>query len=301
MSDDVLKAVLTDYIKEKRATRRWGIFFKCLFFAFIFLVFFLTGKDKSVNVGHKEHVAVIKLEGSIGPGSPVNAESVNSALRHAFEKPGVKGIILRVNTPGGTTVQSNLIHKQIMKLRKKSTKDSPKIYAVAEELCASGGYLIASAAESIYADEMSTVGSIGVVFPSMGFTEVMKKIGVERRLYTAGKYKAMLDPFSETSEAKDEMIQKQLDIVHEEFIKAVKNGRKDRLKESEDMFSGAHWTGVQALEMGLIDGIYDYETVAEEIIGTKVIVDYTPVHFIDKLAHTLYSQASFKFMEIFQG
>lgn len=270
----VVEKVLMSTIKEQRRSRRWGIFFKLVFLAFIlFFVFsWYQGKPKAV---HKEHVALIDLIGVIGEGQQIEADPVANSLRNAFEDPKSKGIILRINSPGGSPVQSAYIYDEIKRLRAMEKYKDKKVYAVCMDMCASGGYYIASAADEIYANGATIVGSIGVLLPGFGFEDTIKKIGMTQRSLFAGKNKLFLDPFSPEVPSQVAHAKEMLDIVHQQFIKAVRDGRGSRLKENEDTFSGLFWTGERALELGLVDGLGSAGYVAREIFGTEEIIDYT--------------------------
>jgi len=278
-----LEKTLLANVIEHRRSRRWGIFFKLIFISYlVFLTYsFMAGKNKPVL---KEHVALIDLIGTIGNGQEIEADKVATSLRHAFEEQKVKGIILRINSPGGTPVQSAYIHDELVRLRK--LYPAKKVYAVVVDICASGGYYVAVGADQIYANASSIVGSIGVLMPGFGFVEAIKKIGVEQRTITSGKNKAFLDPFSPQNPEQVAYAQSLLSNVHQHFINAVKIGRGSRLKQQdESVFSGLFWSGDKALEMGLIDGLGSAGFVAREVIGVDEIIDYTVSHtLMDRLA-----------------
>ena len=260
-------------VKEQRRTRRWGIFFKILTFAYIavFLVLMLDLSGAKELQG-KDHTAVIKLKGVIADGTAASSEKINKLLRTAFEDKKTKGVVLEINSPGGTPVEAVSIYDEIRRLREKYP--DIKLYAVVRDLCASGGYYIASAADEIYANESSIVGSIGVRMDGFGFEDLIKKMGVERRTITAGKNKSLLDPFKPEDPAQRAHLQTMLGQVHQKFIDDVKVGRGDRLKPTEDMFSGLIWSGVSALELGLIDGFADTRSVARDQVGVDHLVTY---------------------------
>ena len=261
-------------LKEQQAARRWSIFFKCLFFGYLLLVLFLAigwiGGGKS-STG--SHTALIEINGVIEAGGDVNADAVITSLQDAYDDAGTKGIILRFNTPGGSPVQSGIINDEI----KRQKKLHPKIpvYGVVEDICASGGYYIAVATDKIYVDKGSIVGSIGVLMDGYGFTEVMKKVGVERRLLTAGENKGMLDPFSPVNPKHKALAQTMLNEIHEQFITVVRQGRGNRLKETPETFSGLFWSGEQSIKLGLADALGSADYVAREVIKQEEIVDYT--------------------------
>lgn len=261
-------------LKEQRRTRRWGIFFKLFMVAYlvIFLVVLIPSADGGLGVG-KPHTALIEISGVIASDAEANADNVVGSLREAFKDKHTKGIILRINSPGGSPVQSGYINDEIKRLRNKHS-DIP-VYAVITDMCASGGYYIASAADEIYADKASIVGSIGVVMSGFGFVDSMEKLGVERRLLTAGESKGFLDPFSPLKDQDVTHIRSMLGSIHQQFIDVVKTGRGDRLKQDDSLFTGLVWTGEQGVELGLVDGLGSASYVAREVIGEETIVDYT--------------------------
>ncbi|MFW5432636.1 MAG: S49 family peptidase [Methylophilaceae bacterium] len=275
-------------LKEQQAARRWGIFFKILIFLYLFTVLaYAVGwvvKDGKAAIG--EHTALINIAGVIQAGGEVNADAVMSSLADAYDDEGTKGIILRINSPGGSPVQSGIINEEI----KRQKKLHPKIpvYAVVEDICASGGYYIAAAADKIYVDKASIVGSIGVLMDGYGFTGTMEKLGVERRLLTAGENKAMLDPFSPVNPEHEVFAQAMLDEIHEQFKTVVRQGRGKRMKETSDTFSGLFWSGEQSIEIGLADALGSTDYVAREVIKHEEIVDYTyQENFADRFAKRL--------------
>lgn len=261
---------------EQRRARRWGVFFKLLTFAYLFALLVIMSEGISPEkVGDADsYTALVDLEGVIASGEEANADFIVTGLRAAFEAEGTRAVVLRINSPGGSPVQSGYVYDEIKRLR--SLYPAIPLYAVISDIGASGAYYIAAAADQIYADKASLVGSIGVVASGFGFVETMKKLGVERRLYTAGAHKAFLDPFSEQKEDEVEFWQSVLSTTHQQFIDSVKAGRGDRLKVEEDTFSGLIWSGEQALEKGLIDGLGSAGYVAREVVGAEEIVDFTP-------------------------
>ncbi len=276
---DMLNRMVMATVAENRRSRRWGIFFKLLTFGYLFLllgVFLWGDKLQVVKSTAQTHTALIEVKGLISSETKASADNIVAGLRNAFEDKKTKGVILRMNTPGGSPVQSRYINREISRLREKYPKIP--LYAVVSDICASGGYYIAAAADKIYADEGSLVGSIGVLINGFGFVEGMQDLGIERRLLTAGENKGILDPFSPLREADREHIQKMLDQLHEQFIDTVKAGRGDRLKVADhpELFSGLFWSGEEAKEMGLIDDFGSSSYVAREIIGAEEIVDFTP-------------------------
>lgn len=270
------KAVLAS-VSEQRRSRRWGIFFKILTFAYLLamLAFFspLTGGSKSVTSG--PHTALINVRGMIADQETASADNIVAALRKAFADKNTQGIVLRINSPGGSPVQSGYIYDEIRRLR--TLHPNTKVYAVISDLGASGAYYIASAADEIYADKSSLVGSIGVTAAGFGFVGSMEKLGVDRRVYTSGENKAFLDPFQPQNPAQTEFWNTVLQTTHRQFIDSVKQGRGDRLKDAEhpELFSGLVWSGEQALELGLVDALGNSSHVAREVIGQENIVDFT--------------------------
>jgi protease IV len=261
-------------LQEQRRARNWSIFFKTLTFVYLFILLFLAMEwigPSSNSLG--SHTALIDINGEIGAGADVSADNTLSSLRAAFEDKHTKGIILRINSPGGSPVQAGIINDEIHRLRKLNPKIP--VYAVVEDICASGGYYIAVAADRIYVDKASIVGSIGVLMDGFGFTGIMQKAGVERRLLTAGSNKGFMDPFSPVNPAQKAYAQTMLDEIHQQFIKVVRDGRGKRLKETPDMFSGLFWSGAKSVELGLADAIGNSDTVARDVIKEENIVDFT--------------------------
>lgn len=276
------KALLAQY-KELASQRRWRIFFRLFIFAVIIGVIFLGYKNGKPRPILKDHVALVDLEGVIGERNGILADEVATGLRHAFENDKAKAIMIRINSPGGSPVESSYIYDEIKRLRSKYT--DKKVYAVITNIGASGGYFIAAAADEIYANPSSIVGSIGVVMMNLGFMEAAEKLGIEQRSLTAGKNKAFLDPLSPVDDEQKAFAQGLLDNVHKHFKQAVIDGRGDRLKQSDELFSGLIWTGDQALGLGLIDGLGSPGHVAREVIGIEEITDYTvATNFLDRIA-----------------
>ncbi len=294
---DILSQIATEGLKEQKRSRRWGIFFKLLTFLYLFaiLIMLIPDTGETIHTGEK-HTALVDLKGVIAPGAEASADNIATALRRAFENPKTAGVILRINSPGGSPVQSGYIYDEILRLREKYP-DTP-LYAVVSDICASGGYYVAAAAEKIYADQASIVGSIGVRMDNFGFVEAMKRLGIERRTITAGENKALLDPFAPENPKVREHLKTLLTNVHNQFINAVRQGRGERLKEVEGMFSGLIWTGDQAVEIGLVDELGSAGYVAREIIGAKDIVNFTiEPHFFDRLSRRLGTQISSLLLE----
>ncbi len=286
----LLEKTLLAGVQEQRRARRWGIFFKLLTFIYIFgaLALFspMLAMKKSATAG--SHTAVIEVRGMIADQEMASADNIVSSLRAAFEDAGTKGVILRINSPGGSPVQSGYIYDEILRLR--AEYPAIKLYAVITDLGASGAYYIASAADQIYADKASLVGSIGVTAATFGFVGVMEKLGVDRRIYTSGEHKAFLDPFQPQKEEETKFWQGVLETTHRQFIASVKQGRGDRLKATEhpELFSGLVWSGEQALQLGLIDALGNTSYVAREVIGEKQVVDFTVKESpFDRFAKTL--------------
>ncbi len=288
MSDDLksgderswklLEKTLLAGVQEQKRARRWGIFFKLLTFVYLFgaLALFAPQMDlQDAAARGKAHTAVVEVRGMIADQEPASADNVVGSLRAAFKDPNTKGVVLRINSPGGSPVQSGYIYDEIRRLR--AEYKEIKVYAVITDLGASGAYYIASAADAIYADKASLVGSIGVTASGFGFVGVMDKLGVDRRIYTAGEHKAFLDPFQPPKDEETAFWNTVLDTTHKQFIASVKQGRGERLKDKEhpELFSGLIWSGEQALQLGLIDGLGNSSYVAREVIGAKELVDYT--------------------------
>jgi len=273
---DVLTKLAFATLQEQRRARRWGIFFKSLFAGYLILLLILMlspGLKQQSSFKSSRHTALVDISGVIATNTDASASNVIAGLQDAFKNSHTAGVILRINSPGGSPIQAGYIYDEIKRLRKQHPK--VKVYAVVTDICASGGYYIASAADDIYADKASLVGSIGVIMNGFGFVDSLKKLGVERRLYTAGEHKGFLDPFS--PENKDEVahVHKMLENIHQQFIAAVKAGRGDRLKDDKNLFSGLIWTGQESLKLGLIDGLASAGTVARDVIKAKDIVNYT--------------------------
>ncbi len=261
-------------IREQRRNRFWGVLFKSLTFIYLFMLLFYAldwvGGDSSAN---SDHTAIIDIYGVIGSDDQVSADDVIGSLESAYENKHTKGIILRINSPGGSPVQAGIINDEIHRQRK--LHPNIPVYAVVEDICASGGYYIAVAADKIFVDKASIVGSIGVLMGGFGFTGIMDKVGVERRLLTAGENKAILDPFSPVNPKHKEYAQSMLNQIHQQFIAVVREGRGKRLKETDDTFSGLFWSGETSVQMGLADGFGSSDYVAREIIKQEKIVDFT--------------------------
>jgi len=272
---DVLEKIATAGIQEQKRSRRWGIFFKLLTFVYLFalLIMIMPSKDNIPGKPGKNHTAIVNLKGVIAPNTEASADKVVSGLRNAFKNKNTAGVILRINSPGGSPVQSGYIYDEMLRLREKYPEIP--LHAVISDIGASGGYYVAAAAENIYVNQSSIVGSIGVRMDNFGVVEAMKKLGIERRTLTAGENKALLDPFSPTNPEVTKHLKTLLNNIHDQFINAVKVGRGDRLKEIDGMFSGLIWTGDQSVEIGLADQEASASYVAREIIGVENVVDFT--------------------------
>jgi protease-4 len=272
---DLINRLAFSALNEQRRTRRWGIFFKFLLFVYLVAILLLYMPSVDLDPGAKaRHTALVELKGIIAPDEDASADNVITGLRAAFENENAAGVILRINSPGGSPVQAGYINDEIKRLRKENP-DTP-LYAVIADICASGGYYVAAAADKIYVDKASIVGSIGVRMDGFGFVEAIEKLGIERRLLTAGEHKGFMDPFQPAKEADIEHVKSLLSDIHQQFIEVVRSGRGDKLKDDPNLFSGYVWTGEQAIELGLVDEVGSSSHVAREVIGAETIVDYTP-------------------------
>ena len=273
--DSSLERVVQEWIQDRRRERRWkwiSRFFWAGFIVLLMVLGSLPSGHHGVSADHP-HTALIEVQGEISAHSEVNAEHIIGALKKAFEARAAKAVVLRINSPGGSPVQAGIIYDEIKRLKALHQK---KVYAVVEDICASGAYYIAVAADEIFTDKASIVGSIGVLMDSFGFTGLMQKIGVERRLMTAGENKGIGDPFSPINEKQRAFTQKMLNQIHAQFITVVKEGRGDRLRETPETFSGLYWSGQEALEMGLVDRLGNLDHVARDVVQAEDIIDYTP-------------------------
>jgi protease-4 len=281
--DGVLEQFARDYFRDRRSDRRWRIFFRMawlLLLVFVVLASLSQGGTKTPPGG--PHTALVELRGEIAAETEASAEVVVAGLKRAFEDAGARAVVIRINSPGGSPVQSGIINDEIKRLKAKHGK---KVYAVVDEACASGAYYVAVAADEIYVDKASLVGSIGVLMDGFGFTDAMEKLGVERRLLTAGQNKGMLDPFSPLNEQQKAYAQAMLEQIHQQFIKVVKEGRGERLKETPEIFSGLFWNGEEAVKLGLADKYGNLDFVAREVIKAEEVIDYTQKEgVVDRLA-----------------
>jgi protease-4 len=269
----VLEKLAFAALEEQRAARRWKIINRLITVGLLLLVVWLVfGLGQTGGTPSTRHTAMVEIKGEISSESEASAELVVAAIRSAFEDSGAQAVVLLINSPGGSPVQAGIINDEIRRLKAKHNKP---VYAVVEEACASAAYYIAVSADRIYVDKASIVGSIGVLMDGFGFTGLMDKLGVERRLMTAGENKGFLDPFSPQTEKQRAYAQTMLDQIHKQFIVVVKEGRGKRLKDTPDMFSGLFWTGQQAVELGLADQLGNLDYVAREVVQAEDIVDYT--------------------------
>ena len=282
---DVIARLASDALAEQKRARRWGIAFKILTFGYLFVLLFVglgwLGGSDAISTG--DHTAVVDLTGVIAADSRANAVDVIAGLQKAFEADGAKAVVLRINSPGGSPVQAASINDEIRRLRELHP-DKP-LYAVVEDICASGGYYVAVAADKIFVAKASLVGSIGVLMDGFGFTGTMQKLGVERRLLTAGDNKGFLDPFSPLDATQRGYAQTMLGDIHGQFIEAVRLGRGERLKENDETFSGLVWTGERSIELGLADALGSVAYVAREIVKAETIVNYSwREHIVERVA-----------------
>jgi protease-4 len=270
----VMEQVARELVRERRSERRWRIFFRLAWLGlFLAIAWALLVQRAHVTAPSGPHTALIEVRGEIAADTEANAEDIVAALRTAFEDRAAQAVVLRINSPGGSPVQAGIINDEIHRLKALHKKP---VYAVVEEMCASGAYYIAVAADEIFVDKASLVGSIGVLMDGFGFTGLMDKLGIERRLLTAGANKGMLDPFSPQNPQQRAFAQAMIDQIHQQFIKVVKDGRGDRLKETPQTFSGLFWNGEDAVEQGLADHFGNLDQVAREVVKAEEVIDYTP-------------------------
>ncbi|QJD30138.1 signal peptide peptidase SppA [Methylococcus geothermalis] len=286
---ELLEKLLLEALVEQRKARRWNLIFRAFLVAVIGLTFLLTLKPLSqdgLSGAGEAHTAVVDVIGTIVEGGEIDADTIIEGLREAAEAKGVKGIVLRMNTPGGSPVQSAYVYDEIRRIKKEHP--ALPVYAVVSDLCASGGYYIASATDKIFVNPASIIGSIGVIMNGFGFVGTLEKLGVERRVMTAGDHKAILDPFGPVDPAEKRHVQQLLNGIHQQFITAVKTGRGDRLKDEPELFSGLVWTGAEGIELGLADDVGELHQVAETVIGAKKIVNYSHREtWLDRLSQQL--------------
>ena len=271
--DSVAERFAVAYLKDRRSERRWRIFFRLAWLALIAgFALMLLDQRNHANAPSGPHTALVEVKGEIAAGADASAENLVAALKNAFEDDGARAVVLRINSPGGSPVQAGIVYDEIRRLKALHGK---KVYVVVEEMCASGAYYIAAAADDIYADKASLVGSIGVLIDSFGFTGAMDRLGVERRLITAGENKGMLDPFSPLDPKQRAYAQQMIDQIHQQFIAVVREGRGARLKPTPELFSGLFWNGQQALALGLVDRLGNLDYVAREVVKAETVIDYT--------------------------
>ncbi|MDZ5459165.1 S49 family peptidase [Azohydromonas lata] len=270
----VMEQVAREFVRERRSDRRWRIFFRLAWLGlFLAVAWALLVQRTHVAAPTGPHTALIEVRGEIAADTEANAEDIVAALRTAFEDRGAQAVVLRINSPGGSPVQAGIINDEIRRLKALHKKP---VYAVVEEMCASGAYYIAVAADEIYVDKASLVGSIGVLMDGFGFTGLMDKLGIERRLLTAGENKGMLDPFSPQNPQQRAFAQAMIDQIHQQFISVVKEGRGKRLKETPQTFSGLFWNGEDAVAQGLADSFGNLDMVARDVVKAEEVIDYTP-------------------------
>jgi protease-4 len=269
-----LERVARELLRQQRSDRRWRVFFRLAWLGLAVAVMWaLLSPRVQAPSSTKRHTALVEVRGEIAAGSDASAEVLVSAIKSAFEDAGAQAVVLRINSPGGSPVQSGIVNDEIHRLKALHKK---KVYAVVEEVCASGAYYIAVAADEIFVDKASLVGSIGVLMDGFGFTGAMEKLGIERRLLTAGDNKGMLDPFSPQDERQLAYARTMIDQIHQQFISVVRKGRGERLKETAETFSGLFWNGEQAIALGLADQFGNLDHVAREVVKAEDVVDYTP-------------------------
>jgi len=272
-------------LRERRADRRWRVFFRLAWLILFALIAWALLATRGHGTPTGPHTALIEVRGEIAPDSEASAENLVAGLKGAFENSESKAVVLRINSPGGSPVQAGIVNDEIRRLKAKHKKP---VYAVVEEMCASGAYYIAVAADEIYVDKASLVGSIGVLIDGFGFPAAMQKLGIERRLLTAGENKGMLDPFSPQNEKQNAYAQAMIDQIHQQFIKVVKEGRGKRLHEDANTFSGLFWNGEQAVRQGLVDKLGNLDYVAREVVKAEEVIDYTPQqNLAERLARRL--------------
>lgn len=287
-----LQQLLTESLREQKRSRRWKIFFRIVYLLiFISIIILIIPDNAAPYASGKPHTALVVMKGELMDGGAANAEDVNQGLNDAFKDPDTKAVLLEINSPGGSPVQAGEIYNNMIRLEKAHPKI--KIYAVCTDVCASGAYYVAAAANEIYADKASLVGSIGVLMDGFGFVDTLNKIGVQRRLMTSGSEKGFLDPFSPVKPEDQAYMQNMLDIIHSQFIQAVKNGRGSRLQSDPLLFSGLVWTGQQAQALGLIDGLATPDEVVRQVIKVTNVEDFTVEDgFFNKFANNIGSSAA---------
>jgi protease IV len=281
----LVNGLAKEVLSEQRRNRRWGIFFKILLVLYLstFLIIYAVKNTEIGSFSSDKHTALIEINGVIAANTEARADYIVTGLRKAFEDENTQGVILRINSPGGSPVQAGYINDEIIRLREKHP-DIP-VYAVISDMCASGGYYIAAAADKIYANKASIVGSIGVIMAGFGFVDTIEKLGVERRLLHAGDNKGFMDPFQPLKSGEATHVQGLLNEIHQQFIDVVKNGRGDRLIDDEKLFSGLIWSGQESIKLGLVDELASASQVARDVIGAEDIVDFTKrENYLDRFA-----------------
>ncbi len=281
----LINGLAKEVLTEQRRNRRWGIFFKILLTLYLstFLIIYTVKNTEMGSFSSDKHTALIDINGVIAANSEARADYVVTGLRKAFKDENTEGVILRINSPGGSPVQAGYINDEINRLKEKHP-DIP-VYAVISDMCASGGYYIAAAADKIYANKASIVGSIGVIMAGFGFVETIEKLGIERRLLHAGNNKGFMDPFQPLKPEESTHVQGLLNEIHQQFIDVVKNGRGDRLIDDEKLFSGLIWSGQESIKLGLVDELASASQVARDVIGAEDIVDFTKrENYFDRFA-----------------
>ena len=273
MMEASLESVARELMRDRRSERRWRVFFRLAWLGIVLaLLWGLFVARGNVAVSGVPHTALVEVRGEISPDSEASAERIIAAMKNAFEDKTAQAIVMRINSPGGSPVQAGIVNDEIRRLKAKHGK---KVYAVVEEICASGAYYIAVSADEIYVDKASLVGSIGVLMDGFGFTGTMEKLGVERRLLTAGENKGMLDPFSPQNEKHTAYARSMIEQIHQQFIAVVKEGRGERLKDGKEIFSGLFWNGEEAIKLGLVDKVGNLDFIAREVVKAEEIIDYT--------------------------
>ena len=271
--EHTVERLVHDLLRDRRSERRWRVFFRLAWFGlFLAIAYAVFVESRGPTAPAGPHTALVEVKGAIAAESEASADTIVSGLRAAFEDKGAQAVVLRINSPGGSPVQAGIVYDEIRRLKAQHGKP---VYAVVEEVCASGAYYIAAAADEIFVDKASLVGSIGVLMDGFGFTGTMDKLGVERRLLTAGENKGMLDPFSPQNERHVAHAQALIDQIHQQFIGVVREGRGERLKETPELFSGLFWNGEQAIGLGLADRTGNLDYVAREVVKAEEIIDYT--------------------------
>jgi protease-4 len=269
-----LEQLGTELLRQQRSDRRWRVFFRLAWLALALLLTWVLFADHLLPAApSRPHTALVEVRGEIASDTEASADLLVAALKTAFEDAGAQAVVLRINSPGGSPVQAGILHDEIRRLKSLHGK---KVYAVVEEVCASGAYYVAAAADEIFVDKASLLGSIGVLMDGFGFTGAMEKLGIERRLLTAGEHKGLLDPYSPLRPEQQALAQAMIDQVHQQFIAAVRAGRGERLKDDPQVFSGLVWNGEQAVALGLADRLGNLDFVAREVVLAEEVIDYTP-------------------------